>query len=151
MKPELRRLVEAHFGIPHPGTKKPVKNPQLDPKDPAQAAILQRNALYNALSNIEKQEIQWNQKNYDPDLKAKAAKIIAGLNGKPGKEISPDLLSEKHNIFINYFFNALAMAGYEKKTHIGSPSIGLAWTYALPLPVVCPHCRKELGPGYSKK
>ena len=141
MKPELRRLVEEHFGIPHPETKKPVKNPQLNPQDAQQAAQLRINQEYDALPEREKQEIQWQRRNIDPKLKVKAEKIIQRLNGD---EISPLLLSEKYDIFENYFHVALAKLGYIAKTQIGSPSIGLTWIYIRPEPILCPHCKKEI-------
>lgn len=148
MKEELKAMVREHFGIPHPDTKKPVKNPQLDPQDPQQAAILRRKVEYEGLSEPEKQEIQWGQRNFDPKLKEKADRIV---KAQKGKDIFAGYLADKNDIFVNYVLNALVRAGYIERDRIGSPSIGIDHLYALPEPVLCPHCKEKLGPAYSKK
>ncbi len=152
MKPELRRMIQEHFGIPHPGTKKqktqdPLKG-QLDARDRQQAAILERNAAYDGLSEIEKQEIQWNRRNFSSALREKADKIVKGLKGE---DCCALLMAENSDLFVNYLTNALERIGYVRKTQIGSPSIGLAWVYSLPEPLTCPHCQKDLPHDYRKK
>jgi len=153
MKPELRRMVEEHFHIPHPETKKhipqdPTKG-QLNAQDSQQKAILLENAKFKSFPEAKKQEIRWHQGNKSDDLKAKADEIVAKQNGK---EIFAAYLADQNDIFVNYIFGALNKAGYvQTKTKLGAPSIGIDYLYRIPEPILCPHCKKELGPGFFKK
>ena len=148
MNEELKKIVQKHFGLPDPTAKKPASKPQLDPNNPQHTEILRRKAEYKSLSEIEKQEIQWRRKNISAELKKKADKIVAKLNGEP---VSSALLSEEHDIFENYFHGALTKAGYIAKTQLGVPSLGLTWIYELPPPILCPHCKKEIPRELLKK